>query len=221
MTRSMIIPLLFGVLGAILFVSLGTWQLQRLEWKQGILAEIDQRMAAEPVALPDNPTEAEDEYLNVTITGTIGEGVAYVLTSQGRPGHRVIVPLQLNDIRTIMAELGFVPEGGQMIATPTGRLTGTGYLIWPDEVDGYTPEPDFATQEWYARDVDRMAETLGTDPILVVLTDADNLNGITPSEVSIHISNRHLEYVFTWFGFAIIWIGMTGLYLWRIKRRPE
>ena len=221
MTRQMIIPLLFGILGAILFVSLGMWQLQRLEWKQGILAEIDRRLAADPVAIPADPDPVADEYLRVELSGTLGEGVVYVLTTQGQPGYRVIVPLSLTDGRTILAELGFVPSARQMVASPVGTLNGTGYLMWPDEVDGYTPEPDLSANEWYARDVDRMAETLGTDPILVVLTDADNINDITPSEVSIHISNRHLEYVFTWLGFAIIWIGMTALYLWRIKRRPE
>lgn len=220
MSRHMIVPLLFGILGAVVFTSLGIWQLQRLDWKQGVLAEIDRRLAADPVALPADPDPVDDKYLQVTVSGELGEAAIYVLTTQAGAGHRVIVPLTLTDGRQIMVELGFVPSAGQMPVPPTGTLNATGYLMWPDEVDGYTPDPDLTTNEWYARDVIRMAQALEATPIFVVVTEGDNLGAIAPSKVSIHISNRHLEYVFTWFGFAIIWIGMTGLYLWRIKRRP-
>ncbi len=221
MTRKMIVPLLFGILGAVLFTTLGFWQLQRLQWKEGILAEIDARLAANPVALPDTVTEADDEYRRVVVSGTVDAGEAYVLSTQGRAVYRVIVPMTLTDGRRILAELGVIPAEGQLRGRPTGALNGSGYLMWPDEVDSYTPEVDLASKTWFARDVSALAQVLQTEPVLVVLTEGDNLAGITPSEVSIRISNRHLEYVFTWFGFAIIWIGMTGLYLWRIKRRPE
>jgi surfeit locus 1 family protein len=52
-----------------------------------------------------------------------------------------------------------------------GTVTVTGNLHWPEEVDGFTPEPDLARNIWYARDVDALAAHLGTEPVLIVARD--------------------------------------------------
>ena len=61
-----ILPLVFGLLGCAILVSLGIWQVQRLAWKQGVLAQIDARITAAPVALPIRPDRQRDQYLAVT-----------------------------------------------------------------------------------------------------------------------------------------------------------
>ena len=43
--KRLIAPLILGVGGIAILISLGTWQLRRLEWKEGILAEIEARIA--------------------------------------------------------------------------------------------------------------------------------------------------------------------------------
>ena len=55
MTRRMILPLLFGLAGCAILIALGSWQMQRLAWKQAILAQISARLADTPVALPVVP----------------------------------------------------------------------------------------------------------------------------------------------------------------------
>lgn len=220
MTRRMIVPLLFCVLGVILFTTLGFWQLQRLQWKQGILAEIDYKLTSAPVSVPATLDRDADRYMRVAVSGELDVRELHVLTSNGTAGYRIIAALALDDGRRILVERGFVPQSQKDAARTTGAITGTGYLMWPDETDKYTPAPERDENLWFARNVDLMASELSTEPVLVVLTDATNSTGIIPPPVQINIPNRHLEYVLTWFGFAIIWIGMTGLYLWRIKRRP-
>jgi surfeit locus 1 family protein len=96
-----------------------------------------------------------------------------------------------------------------------------GSLVWPQETDKYVPDPNREKNIWFARDVILMAEALETDQVMLAISRSTNNDGITPQLVSVNISNRHLEYVMTWFSLAAIWIGMTGYALWRIKPETE
>ena len=60
MTKRMIVPLLFGLLGAAILMSLGKWQLDRLAWKENILSQIDARIGDAPVDLPETPDPETD-----------------------------------------------------------------------------------------------------------------------------------------------------------------
>lgn len=111
MNKSMIFPLVFGLVGTAIFVSLGFWQLQRMNWKAGILAEIDIRLAEVPVSLPETPDQIGDKYLQVEVSGQIEGTELHVLTfGEGTPGFRVIAPMVLDDGRRILVDRGFLPE---------------------------------------------------------------------------------------------------------------
>ncbi len=62
-------PVVMGIAGCAVLIALGTWQLRRLEWKEAILAEIDARIVAAPVELPETVDPEADRYLPVTVTG--------------------------------------------------------------------------------------------------------------------------------------------------------
>ncbi|SFR58127.1 SURF1 family protein [Litoreibacter janthinus] len=222
MTKRMILPLLFGLIGCAILVSLGTWQVKRLAWKEAMLSEIDARIGAEPVALPDQLDADVDRFLPVTATGTFGADRLRVLVSQKQvgAGYRIISPFMTQG-RTILVDRGVLPIADDLPAVPTGDVTVTGNLHWPDEVDSYTPEPDEARDIWFARDVDRMASKLGTEHVLLILRNANPATPeITPLPVSrTGIPNDHLSYAITWFSLAVIWFGMTVFLLWRIRQR--
>ena len=97
----------------------------------------------------------------------------------------------------------------------------TGNVHWPDEVDGFTPAPDLASEIWFARDVPAMAAHLETEPVLVIartITGADAR--ATPLPVTTEgIPNSHLGYAVQWFGLALVWAGMTAFFVWRMQRR--
>ncbi len=128
MTRRRVVPLLFGVFGVVALCWLGVWQLQRLAWKTEILAEIEARLAAAPVAMPADPDPARDEYLKVRAAGAIAAGELDVYTSApGRGvGYRVIVPLALVDGRRILLDRGFVPIGEKAAARHLGPIASRG-----------------------------------------------------------------------------------------------
>ncbi len=223
MTRRMIAPLVFGIVGVALLVSLGVWQVQRLAWKQAILAEIDARLAAAPVPLPQDPDPARDRYLRVRADGAIEPGELDVFTAApgGGAGYRIIVPLRLADGRRILLDRGIVPADAKDAARRTGPIAVEGSLVWPEETDRFTSPPDREKNIWFARDVPPMAEALGTLPVMLVTAASDDPAGPVPMPVTVNIPNNHLQYAVTWFGLAAVWVLMTGYLLWRIKRRID
>lgn len=220
MNQRMIAPLLFGLIGTAILLSLGFWQLQRMTWKADILNEIDMRLSEAPVSLPMVPHEIDDKYLQVEVSGTIGGEELHVLTfGEGTPGFRVVAPMVLDDGRRILVDRGFLPEMEKNKPRTGGDVNAVGALVWPQETDKYVPDPNLDQNIWFARDVPLMAAALNTQEVMIAISRSSNNEGIVPQRVSINIANRHLEYVMTWFSLAAIWVGMTGYALWRIKCR--
>ncbi|MBK0328296.1 SURF1 family protein [Rhodobacteraceae bacterium F11138] len=211
--------LIFGVAGCAVLIGLGTWQVQRLAWKQGVLAQIESRIAADPLPLPAAPDPDADKYLPVTVTGTILPDELHVLVSRKHvgAGYRIIAPFLTEDGRRILLDRGFVRIDAADATRDTGPQTVTGNLHWPQEVDSYTPAPDVTENIWFARDVPAMARALDTLPILVVAQSRTGPS-VTPMPVeTAGIPNDHLQYAITWFSLALIWALMTAYFLWRTR----
>lgn len=214
----------FAVLGLAVLLSLGVWQVQRLAWKDGVLETIEARIAAEPIPLPDAPDPEDDEYLPVRAEGrTTGEELHVFGSFAGiGPGYRIIAPFETGG-RRIMVDLGAVPQDDKMPFRPAQALNVAGNLLWPDETDGFTPDPDRDENIWFARDVDAMSDALGTEPLLVVAREVvPPVPGVTPVPVStVGIPNDHLEYAITWFSLAAIWMFFAGTLTRRLMRTRE
>jgi surfeit locus 1 family protein len=219
----MIAPLLFGLIGTAVLIALGLWQLQRLDWKRGILDSIGTRLAADAVAVPPDPTPAEDQYRRVETSGVVEAGEIHVYTAapSGGVGYRIVAPFTLADGRRILLDRGFVPIDEKDAARPVGPVSVAGSLLWPDDGALASSPPDLARNIWIARDLPAMAAELGTEPVLIVAAAEDPPGGPDPLPVTVNIPNNHLEYAVTWFGLAAVWAGMTLWLLWRINRRLD
>ncbi len=220
--RRTLFLLIFGVAGLGVLLSLGVWQVQRLEWKQGVLAEIETRISADPVGLPPQVSKVADKYLPVTVSGEMEPGEIHVLVSvkQVGAGYRIIQPFSTEG-RTILVDRGFIPTTAKDAERLTGPMQITGNLHWPDEIDSYTPEPDIDANIWFARDVPNLAAALGTEPVLLIARSETD-PGVTPLPVdTAGIPNDHLQYAITWFGLAFVWAAMTGYFLLRSRAPSE
>jgi surfeit locus 1 family protein len=220
--RRYLFAVLLGLSGAGVLIALGVWQVQRLAWKEGVLAGIEARISADPVTLPPVPDPARDQYLPVFVEGSFTGAQLSVLASlkQVGPGYRLIAAFQTVDGRKVMVDRGFEPIE-ETARKATGRATIRGNLHWPDEIDSYTPSQPDKGGLWFARDVPAMAAALGTEPVLVVTWAADPAD---PALIALpvdttNIPNDHLNYAITWFSLAAVWLGMTLYLLWRIRRR--
>lgn len=206
-------PVALGVLGVAVLLALAFWQLRRLEWKTAILDRIEATIGAEPSPLPAAPDPEADLYRPVTVAGALGGEEARVLTARAGegPGVRVVSVLTAGD-RRILVDLGFVPEAEADAPRSAEAVTVTGNLHWPQETDGFTPDPDLGRNLWFARDVPRMAEALGTEPVMVVARTVEPPLGTTPLPVGVEgIANSHLGYAITWFSLAAAWAAMSAL----------
>lgn len=223
--RRILFALIIGLAGAAVLVSLGLWQVQRLAWKQDILAAIDSRIAAQPIPLPEVPDIASDTYAPVALKGQFGSGELFVLVSrkQSGAGYRVIAPFVTDDGRHILVDRGFIPTEARDTQRRTGATEITGNIHWPDDRTSSTPENDVAGNIWFARDVAAMAKALKTEPLLVIArSENPPVPGLTPLPVdSSAIPNDHLNYAITWFSLAAIWLGMTGFYIFRARQTKD
>ncbi|SNR51199.1 SURF1 family protein [Puniceibacterium sediminis] len=221
--KRIIAPLLFGLIGAAILVGLGRWQLQRLEWKQGILTQIESRIGGEPLPLPTSVDPEANKYQPVDLPGEIIPDELHVLVSvkQVGAGYRVISPFVTGG-RRVLLDRGFIPVEDVALDRPGGTAEVQGNLHWPDDRNSSTPENDMVGNIWFARDITQMAEVLKTEPLLIIASDVTPADpGVTPLPLNASgIPNDHLQYAITWFALALVWLIMTTGYIWR-QQNPK
>lgn len=220
--RRYLFPLILGVVGCAVLIYLGLWQLDRRAWKEDMLADITAGIQADPVPLPD-AIDPSMKYLPVTVSGTTTGAEIDVLshTREQGAGYQIVSRFVTDDGRAILLDRGFVPQEARRIDRPPVRLQVTGNLHWPQDASSSTPAPNMDENIWFARDVDAMALTLDTLPVLVVASAVEGDNqGARPLPVAIEgIPNNHLSYAVQWFLIAATWAVMTLSLIWRIRQR--
>ena len=214
----LILPAAIALAGLAVLVALGVWQVQRAAWKGEVIARIEARIGEAPGPLPAAPDPVADAYRAVEMRGRIEEPSAPVFgTWRGAgPGYRIVAPFETADGRRVLLDRGVAAAPDP--AAPEGEVVVQGNLVWPDERGG--PSADGI---WTARDVTRLAEALGTEPLLVVLRDSD---APAPAVRAVPVDaagipDNHLGYAVQWFGLAAVWAAMSALWLWRLWRREE
>ena len=220
--RRYLFPLILGVLGCAILISLGVWQLHRLAWKEAMLADIQRSIEGAPVPLPA-AVDPSMKYLPVTVSGTTTGQEIDVLsgTRESGGGYQIVSALVTDDGRRILLDRGFVDQDHKRDPRPPVRLDVVGNLHWPQEKGSATPAPNLDQNIWFARDVPAMAKALGTEPVLVVAAEVrGDAQGVEPIPVAIEgIPNNHLSYAVQWFMIAAVWEGMTVALIWRIRQR--
>ena len=221
----LILPLVFGIVGTAILVSLGNWQVRRLAEKEAYLSAIEARINDIPLDIPAAPDPEADRFLPVTVIGTMTDKEIHVLvsTKQLGAGYRVISAFVTEAGRRILVDRGYVALENKDTPRLTGAMSISGNLHWPDEIDSYTPENDIEANIWFAREVPFLADALETDPILVVLRETTKPEPtLIPLPVDTSgIPNDHLEYIVTWYGLAIVWVLMTLYYLLRMRKTKK
>lgn len=238
--KGIILPALLTAAAFAVLVALGSWQLQRLYWKNELVDRVTLRVASPAAPLPAQTdwaglNLAEWEYRPVTLRGTFDherEALVYTVLSEpkGRekgPGYLVLTPLHLNEGQgTVLVNRGFVPEPKRQPETRAeGQIPGevevTGLLRGPEEGNPFTPEPDPERKLFFRRDAVEIAAAYGLKGVAPFTVDADarpNAGGLPQGgETRIAFPNRHLEYALTWYGLAA---GLLGVFAaWAFGRR--
>ncbi len=201
-------------------VWLGTWQLQRLEWKTDLIAKIEARIHDVPVTLEEAVTRANGgqdvDYLKLTATGTfnLDRELYYFTVISGQVGWLVYSPFETAG-GILLVNRGFVRDTNRDPATRQANdemasqdLVITGLVREAQFPVLFVPDNEPDTNNWYWRDIAAMAEALDTGPRTIIPFSLD-LQTPTPASgvplagvTRVSIANRHLGYVYTWYGLA-------------------
>jgi surfeit locus 1 family protein len=204
-----------------ILIALGVWQLERLQWKLGLIAEIQRNMTLPPLSFDAARALPNAEYRRVSLSGRFLNGKeAYVFTTgaQGAPVYHVLTPFLLNDGRAVMVDRGSVPLSlrDAQRRQPGSAIHIVGIWRTPDRPGLFTPAPDLAHRVWYARDLQGIARadhvTLAAQAILEA--DATPNPGGWPKggQTRIDLPNDHLQYAITWFFLAASLVGVYFAY---------
>lgn len=237
--RSTTALVLMAAAGSLVFtalVALGIWQIQRRAWKHDLIAAVNSRVDAPPVA-PPGPGEwpavsaQRDAYRHVRVTGRFDhrrETLVQAVTEKG-PGSWVLTPLRASTF-TVLINRGFVPPERRQRSTranglPDGVVTVTGLLRVTEPGGAFLRSNDPAASKWYSRDIAAIAQAKGLGRVAPYFIDADatpNAGGYPIGGLTvIRFPDSHMAYALTWFGLALMVAGamvLVGRHEWRLRR---
>ncbi len=220
------------------FIALGTWQVQRLAWKQDLIARVEKRLSAPPVPAPsadrwDDITKADDEYRRVVVHGAFDHsrevlvGASTVLGT----GYWVLTPLRSRDGNYVLVNRGFVPPEYKTRVSRTateaqGEVEVTGLLRLTEPGGSLLRKNDPATGRWYSRDVEAIGRAQKLEgPLAPYFIDEADTRPTPTTETwprggltVVQFPNSHLSYALTWYAMAAMTAGIS-VYLWRERRR--
>lgn len=232
---------LLALLGLVLFasfVALGTWQVKRLAWKRDLIARVDSRVHAVPVAAPaesqwPDVTSASDEYRHVQVQGHFlhdRQTLVWAATNFGS-GYWLLTPLEQGDGSIVLVNRGFVPPDwcgitGSCRPGTDADVSVTGLLRMSEGAVVFRHN-DPAKNNWYARDVAAIAKARGLARVAPYFVDEDAAPGTLDQGkpawpqgglTVVSFPNNHLSYLITWFALALMVLG-AGVYVARDEFR--
>ena len=218
-------PTLITLSGIVLLLSLGTWQIYRLHWKQNLISLLETRFALPPEKI-DNVRSfklSDLEFRRIRVTGVFVDDRALKLqgrTHEGKLGYHLIVPLQLAGGSRILIDRGWVPFTDPY---SPGKLSGAfsieGYIRLHSDRNFMTPQNRYEEKEIYALYPGEIASHFHMNtllPFYIVQTEPlDKSPFPVPATFSFSLRNFHLQYAITWYVLALLLGIVYILYLRR------
>ncbi|HQT80326.1 MAG TPA: SURF1 family protein [Rhodopila sp.] len=203
-----------------LLIGLGTWQVYRLHWKEGILARIAAAEAGAPAPLTANPSP----YQKVSVSGRFEYDKAVWYGAEVRDvrnvpqmGYFQIVPLERPDGPPIMVERGWVPDvASAPVDNPPGVVTVQGYVHQAQGRSWFQPSDNFAERHFYTLDPKAIAAALhlpDPEPFVIVALGPESAGAYpAPAQHLPRPLNNHLSYAITWYGLAVALVVIFGVW---------
>ena len=235
----------FFVLMALgVLVALGTWQLERKAWKEGLIAELDAKLAAPPTepagarALGNGSLPPTDEFRRVAFPAEFLAGEEALVYSSGSslrpdatgPGYWVFAPARLTGGSIVVVNRGFVPEGRQDRKSraggqPSGVVDIVGVMRWPEQRGLFMPHGRARRRISGSRATLRpWPQQKNGAAIAPFYVDQEappapgGLPKVGPLKPS--LPNNHLQYAVTWYGLALV-ILIAAAFFWCARRRES
>lgn len=219
-----------------LCVFLGLWQVQRLQWKEGLIAELEQAQVESPITVEQLPEDLNalvpQNFHAVSLMGEYDYTREFHVIGRSpteEPGYHVITPFRIaGDGRSVLVNRGWIPQHKKDQGTrgedmrSQGNLYLNGYILVPQGGSVFLPDHDREDNIWFWQDTQRMAAELGEDmPALVIQhVNANQPEGTLPvakRAFDVQLRNDHFGYAVMWFSIGFIGLVMFGIY----HRKPR
>ena len=217
---------LVAALAFVLLCGLGVWQVQRLQWKNGLIAEADAAATHAPVPVMQ-VYYPRNEFRRVIIDCPGLATAPFVemhTVENGETGVRLISACALPGKPFVtLIDRGFVADtisARPSVAPSTAPVRIIGQLRMPPKPSSFAPPPE--GRVFYARDHVAMGRALGVrkwlaSPMIFATTSSNpEWQALRPSAPPAAFSNNHLGYALTWFGLAL---ALAGFYIVLLRRR--
>lgn len=230
------------IIGVIILINLGFWQLRRLEQRRALNAQILAGLNANPLPLTGDPVNPDEFHRHrVVVTGTLDNAASIVLQNRpfrGEPGVELVTPLRIENSQTaVLVDRGWIPldeidPESRRVYDISGPVTiqGIAYRTEP-QPSGYLvmPDPTLAPgqerlDKWFRVDTERIAQQLDYPllPIYVKQSPGANPDELPLREENFDLSEgNHLSYAIQWFSFAVILVAVYVSFLWQEARKSE
>ena len=227
-------PTLISLPMIVVMLGLGTWQLQRMAWKEGLIDRLESRMMAPAIPAPGAGADIEEiEFRRVTATGEWLHQFEMPLIGRpekGTVGYHVVTPLRTEEGRVLLVNRGWIPDDRKDAARrpesqPTGTLTVEGIVRRAGLRNSFTPDNEPGRGMWFYVDVPQMAAFAKAEGVPDYYIDELRREAGPQLPIGadpmIGLRNEHLQYAITWFAMAFGLIVVSVMWHRRTEREDR
>ena len=206
----------FTIFFILVFITLGSWQIIRLNWKNNLILEIENSLKNPPVELTQSKKE---NYLKIKTSGKIDfnkQIYLYNLDENGTPGFEVINPISIDNENFLMNR-GWIPfekkDSQDLNLFDENNITGTLKLQGRKNI--FKPDNNIEENYWFSLNREDILKFTGKKFSKYIIYLDGNFQSPKPKKITANISNNHKKYAITWFSLAI---SILLLYLYFRKK---
>jgi cytochrome oxidase assembly protein ShyY1 len=217
---------LLAIVGVVAFVSLGFWQLRRLDDRRSFNDAVETALEG-PATDLETALAAGSEYRRVRVEGEFDPSTeVLVLRSRaGTSGHHVLTPLLLGDGSAVLVDRGWVPLSFDSTPVaqappPSGRV-GVEGLLWPSQAGSVPDELPTVARRIDPAIVDPFVDSAVIGGRYLVLESPATEPYPIPVGTPELTEGSHLSYAVQWFLFAAVVVAGYPLLLRRVVQSSE
>ena len=211
-------PTLITASAVLILLGLGTWQVQRLFWKEALIAERQAGFTGPVTPWSEAANRVGQLYWHrVSATGRFLNDRELVLAARsmnGNPGYHIITPFAIEGGPVLLVDRGWIPldrkdPGSRAEGRLDGTVAVTGILRPGHQPNWLTPDNDPDKNFWFWIDIPAMARATRVEGQIVAKgyleADASANPGGFPigGQTRIDLPNDHLQYAITWYALAV------------------
>ena len=197
---------IFVFFSIVLFCSLGTWQVYRLQWKLNLISEIKNGLKSEPTFYTKKNIK---NYQKVKFTGVFDfekQIYLYSLNDSGVPGYDIITPLKTPSNEMLLVNRGWIKKGinsnNIINLIDTNTFEGIVKIITKPNI--FKPDNDVKNNVWYTLklvDLEKFTEYKLSNFVLYLQNNQNQI--LEPNIIDPDLPNNHLKYAITWYSVAL------------------